>query len=194
MMFSNVKDACQAYVELKLRGYDEVPSAFREVDKFTTSYSRNWICYECQHVTDSHTGVCPECGGDLIVYKTTAYNTNGKKEQSHSDKLDMVHFVVDFEKMLNQLTLLEQRLVLYYGYSDLYTVSKYMLEEYKLKNTCDNMDHIVGLVKKAEAKLEQILIEKEYMIPNESNDLTGSRRLHKNIPKKHLTIPEKLKR
>ena len=193
MMFANVKAACQAYVELKLRGYDDVPSAFKEVDKYTTTYVRHWICYDCQHVTDNHTGECPECGGDLIVYKT-ASKTQETNEPSHSDRLDRVHFIVDFEKMLTQLTLLEQRLLLYYGYSDLYTVVKYMLNEYNIKNTCENMDYITSMIKKAEVKLEEILIEKEYMIANESANLTRSRRLYKNIPKKHLTIAERLKR
>lgn len=193
MMFMNVKEACQAYVELKLRGYDDVPSAFKEVDKFSAVYSNKWICYECQHVTETHTGECVECGGDLIVYRAGS-RTQEKNEASHSDRLDRVHFIVDFEKMLKSLTLLEQRLLLYFGYSDLYTVAKYMLNEYNIKNTCENMDYITSMIKKAEAKLEQILIEKEYMIPDESANLTRSRRLYKNIPKKHLTIAERLKR
>ena len=173
MIFKNVKDALTLYVELKLKGVDEVPSVFSSIDKYRVNNSSQWICNDCYFITDIHTGECEQCGGHLVSYKSH-WTHSSIKDKTVLDKLDKVDFIVDFEKILKVITNEERKLMLYFGYSDIETVVKYILTESDIRNTCENVDYAVDIIRGAEKKLEVEMIKKEYMIKNEFVNSDGS--------------------
>ena len=190
MMFKRVVDALQLYVEMKLSESESIPSIFTEVDKFRVVHSSQWICSNCFNITDTHTGECEQCGGSLVVYRAT-WSTNQKSEVLVSDKLGRIDFLVDFEKMLNKLTVEERKLLIYYGYSDLQSVIRYLLFKHDVRNTCENIDYAVRKIREAESKLQQIMIEKEYMSPNEIADTGGSGSDSEAPEKEHVRASQK---
>lgn len=192
MIFKNVKGALTLYVEWKLKGVDEVPSIFSSIDKYRVNNSCQWMCNDCYSITDVHTGECEQCGGHLVSYKNT-WAHSSFKDKEISDKLDRIDFIVDFEKMLKTLTIEEKKLMLYFGYSDMSTVIKYILTESDIRNTCENVDHAVKLIKNAEKKLEDEMIRKEYIKINESANSDGSGSNREASPKRLIKAAQRFR-
>ena len=191
MKFHTVKEALQFYCEHKLKEVDEIPSMLASIDKFRAITSTQWICSECYNITDTHTGECEQCGGFLVSYSNTF--RSGKKSDTFEDGLEVIDFIVDFEKMLKCLTHEETVFLLQYGYSSLQDVVKYILFEKDMRNTCENMDYAVQIIKNAEIKLRKIMIEREYMLDYESFDITERRRNTRPSEEKHLKASKRTK-
>lgn len=184
MKFGSVQSALEKFVEYKLKEFDNTPSAFSDIDKFKTLSKHRWICTSCFTQTDIHTGLCELCEGDLVVYRSIG-RASARDEATMSDRLDLVNFVVDFEKILKRFTSHEQNLMLYMGYGGEDTVISYLLDKYNIKSNCENLNHLSEEINKVKVRLEEYLFKADYLrSPSGAVDPKRSKRKSEAIARK----------
>lgn len=185
--------ALEKFIEYKLKEFDNTPSAFSELDKFKTLSKQHWICTSCFTQTDIHTGKCEVCEGDLVVYRAFGRATP-REEMSMSDRLDLVNFVVDFEKILKRFTKQEQNLMLYMGYGGEDTVISFLLDKYDLKATCENLNHLSEEINNVKVRLEDYLFDADYLRrPSGANHNETSQRKNEYLARKFGEAVKKVK-
>ena len=175
MIFGTPKHAISFYIERKECGHN-TPTFFLNLNKYMVSTSYKWVCTKCRNISDTHTGYCELCNGDLVVYKNCR-NSGKKIEQDDSGKLDAVNFIIDFERILERnFNSSEVKLLLMLGYLGHHDAIKYMLENSGSENDCKSVNKYSNILSALENRLREILIKTEYMENNEPTHIERSRR------------------